>query len=407
MTELHSARSLDTPDIGGLLGATRELSARLTTQSSARDAGRTLPFDVFAEIRQLRLGALRVPTAAGGAGGSWVDVAQQYITLARGDASVAQAFLGHVVFVERLRLMGTAAQQHAFLPLAAAGYLFSGAAAERGGQFRGELQTRLTAEGDNFRLNGVKYYSTGALFGDWLKIRCLNADDQLVSAIVPANRPGIIRHDDWNGMGQRCTASGTTELHNVWVDEAEVLMMAPWRTQRHHAGATAQIIHCAIDTGIAQAALDDALEFARQHVRPVKESGVTKGCEDPYLLHTVGEMSAHCRVAQALVLSAAAKLEKAADARFGGQPTTLCEQLAAEASLAVAAAKTVSTRASLAVSQWLFDIGGASATLRTRNLDRHWRNARTHTTHDPLAYKYRTLGDYYVNGELPPLTFSY
>lgn len=407
MTDSHSASPFTTPDVGGLLAATRELSARLAAQSSARDTGRTMPFDVFAEIRQLRLGALRVPISAGGVGGGWVDLAQQYIILARGDASIAQAFLGHVVFVERLRLMGTAVQQHAFLPLAAAGYLFSGAAAERGGQYRGELQTRLIPEGDHFRLNGVKYYSTGALFGDWLKIRCLNDDQQLVSAILPANRPGIIRHDDWDGMGQRCTASGTTELRNVWVDKTEVLMMEPWRTQRHHAGTSAQIIHCAIDTGIALAALDDAIEFARLHVRPVKESGVSKGNDDPYLLHTVGEMSAHCQVAKALVLSAATKLEKAAAARFTGEPIPLCEQLAADASLAVVEAKTVSTRASLAVSQWLFDIGGASATQRKRNLDRHWRNARTHTTHDPLAYKYRTLGDYYVNGALPPLTFSY
>lgn len=390
-----------------LLAATRELAEKLMQQAAQRDASRIMPFDVFAEIRQRQLGALRVPSWAGGASGSWRDVVQQYLELARGDASVAQAFLGHVVFVERLLLMGSEAQQQRLLPLAAQGYLFSGAAAERGGQFRGELQTRLRLAGDHYRLTGIKHYSTGALFGDWLKIRCLNEANQMVSAIVPANRPGIIRHDDWNGMGQRCTASGTTELNDVRVESDEILMMEPWRTQRHHAGATAQIIHCAIDAGIAFAALDDALDFARQHVRPVKESGVTRGSEDPYLLHTLGEMSAHCQVARATLLRAADRLEQAASARFSQQAIEQCEALAAAASLAVAEAKTVTTRASLMVSQWLFDIGGASATVRTRNLDRHWRNARTHTTHDPLAYKYRTLGDFYVNGTLPPLTFSY
>lgn len=401
MTHIHSQHPTE------ILHVTRELAAQLATSAAMRDAGRVMPFDVFARIRQLRLGALRVPQWAGGAGGSWRDVAQQYLALARGDASVAQAFLGHTVFVERLLLMGTQAQQQNFLPLAAEGYLFSGAAAERGGAFRGELQTRLTAQGDRFRLNGIKHYSTGALFGDWLKIRCLNERDELVSAIVPANRPGIIRHDDWNGMGQRCTASGTTELNDVLVKPEEILMMEPWRTRRHHAGATAQIIHCSIDAGIAFAALDDAQAFARQHVRPVKESGVQQGSDDPYLLHTVGEMSANCRSAEAMVLRAADLLENAAAARFSQHASDQCESLAAAASLAVAEAKTVTTRASLAVAQWLFDIGGASATVRTRNLDRHWRNARTHTTHDPLAYKYRALGDFYVNGELPPLTFSY
>jgi len=390
-----------------LLAATATLSSRLARQAAARDSERILPFEVFAEIRQQRLGALRVPVSDGGAGGSWPDVAQQYIALARGDASVAQAFLGHGVFIERLRLMGSQAQQHFFLPLAAAGYVFSGAAAERGGQFRGELHTRLTRDGEHYRLNGCKYYSTGALFGDWLKIRALNDEGALVSAIVPGNRSGIIRHDDWHGMGQRCTASGTTELKQVVVYAHEVLDMELWRSRRHHGGASAQIIHCAIDAGIALAALDDAIDFARHHVRPVKESGVSRGSEDPYLLNLIGKMSAHCRVAEAMVLRAASRLDAAANSVFSQQPGMVYASLAAEASLAVAEAKTVTTAASLQVSQWVFDIGGASATLRNRNLDRHWRNARTHTTHDPVAYKYRALGDFYVNGELPPLTFSY
>lgn len=390
-----------------LLAATRELASVLALSAADRDALRKMPFNEFAEIRQRQLGALRVPCWAGGAGGSWRDVAHQYLELARGDASVAQAFLGHVVFVERLMLMGSEDQKQRFLPLAAQGYLFSGAAAERGGQFRGELQTRLTPQGDSFCLTGVKHYSTGALFGDWLKIRCLNIREEMVSVIVPANRPGIIRHDDWNGMGQRCTASGTTQLNGVRVESDEILIMEPWRTQRHHGGAAAQIIHCAIDAGIACAALDDALVFARQHVRPVKESGVSHGHEDPYLLYTVGEMSAHCEAAKAALMQAADRLEDAAAARFSHRPSEQCETLAAVASLAVAEAKTVTTLASLKVSQWLFDIGGASATVRSRNLDRHWRNARTHTTHDPLAYKFRMLGDFYVNGTLPPLTFSY
>lgn len=118
-------------------------------------------------------------------------------------------------------------------------------------------------------------------------------------------------------------------------------------------------------------------------------------------------MSAHAHTAQAVVLQAADALEAAASARFRGDGDEDCAALAGQASLAVAVAKTTTTSASLSVSQWLFDIGGASATLRTRNLDRHWRNARTHTTHDPVAWKYQALGNYFINGELPPLTFSY
>lgn len=411
MTEKHCVTgdesSLSEITSQQLLSLSDELGNTLAQRASHRDAERILPFDAFGEIRRLRLGALRVPQKWGGAGGQWTDVAGQYLSLARGDANVAQAFLGHTVFVERLLLMGTPEQHAYFLPMAASGVIFSGAAAERGSGTRGELKTRLTRHGNHFIINGVKHYSTGALFGDWLKVRALNEENEMVSAIIPATRRGVIRHDDWYGLGQRTTASGTTELKNVHVNPTEVLLMEDWRKRRNHAGASAQIIHAAIDAGIALAALEEAVLFARQHIRPVSESKLSRGAEDPYVLHKIGEMSAHAHTAVAAVKHAALGLDTAATARFSGESEEVCQQLAGLASLDVAVAKTASTASSLSVSQWLFDIGGASATLRSRNLDRFWRNARTHTTHDPVAWKYQALGNYLINGELPPQTFSY
>ncbi|WP_413722567.1 acyl-CoA dehydrogenase family protein [Sodalis sp. RH24] len=398
------------PTVDALLAAADRLAAQLAETSAGRDANRELPVAVFAQIRRLRLGALRVPVAYGGAGGTWHDVARLFLRLAAGDANIAQAFLSHFVAVERIRLMGSEAQRQAYLPQAAAGLLFGAATAERGGQYRGELATRLTRHGEQYRLNGTKQYCTGAWYADLLKIRCIDGDGAMISALVPADRPGIVRLDDWDGMGQRCTASGTTELRDVAVFAGEILPMEAWKTQRHHGGASAQIIHCAIDAGIALAALDDAVAWARRGVRPVKESGVQQAADDPYILHALGRMSARARAAEAIVLSAADLLETAAALRFGAageSSLAACEAAAGHASLAVAEAKIWSTTVSLEVAQMLFDIGGASTTLRTHNFDRHWRNARTHTTHDPIAYKYRALGDFYVNGTLPPLTFSY
>ena len=46
---------------------------------------------------------------------------------------------------------------------------------------------------------------------------------------------------------------------------------------------------------------------------------------------------------------------------------------------------------------------GTRSTLAEHNLDRHWRNARTHTLHDPVRWKYSILGKYFLNGENPPL----
>ena len=56
----------------------------------------------------------------------------------------------------------------------------------------------------------------------------------------------------------------------------------------------------------------------------------------------------------------------------------------------------------ISAAERLFDTGGASATARALNLDRHWRNARTIAVHSPLAYKAYAAGNYAVNGSWPP-----
>lgn len=49
----------------------------------------------------------------------------------------------------------------------------------------------------------------------------------------------------------------------------------------------------------------------------------------------------------------------------------------------------------------LFEVGGASAVDQGRNLDRHWRNARTISVHNPIIYKERSVGDHRINGTRP------
>jgi alkylation response protein AidB-like acyl-CoA dehydrogenase len=78
-----------------------------------------------------------------------------------------------------------------------------------------------------------------------------------------------------------------------------------------------------------------------------------------------------------------------------------------EAALAVSIAKAHAGEMALAVSQGLFHVAGASASLEKHNLGRFWRDARTLTIHDPVDYKYRLLGDYHLNDNPPqPGAFS-
>ncbi|CAM5557898.1 Dibenzothiophene monooxygenase OS=Streptomyces cyaneofuscatus OX=66883 GN=G3I52_15415 PE=3 SV=1 [Streptomyces cyaneofuscatus] len=240
----------------------------------------------------------------------------------------------------------------------------------------------------------MKNYSTGALFADWIPVLARAEDDLLHVAYVPADAPGLTVTDDWDGMGQRTTASGTVELADVVVPAAHVVphhltFIGP---QLH--GAIAQLLHTAIDAGIAAGALAEAVEFVTTRSRPWFESGYDTAAEDPLLIQRFGELDLRRRAADALLATAA----RAVDAARAG----LDDDSAAEASIAVAAAKAYAGGAALEIADALFEVSGTRAALDSLNLHRHWRDARTHTLHDPARWKIQHIGRYVLNGTRPP-----
>jgi alkylation response protein AidB-like acyl-CoA dehydrogenase len=132
----------------------------------------------------------------------------------------------------------------------------------------------------------------------------------------------------------------------------------------------------------------------RERARPWIDSKVERAADDPLTLHHVGQVRVQLRAAEAL-LSRAARLVDAAQADMN-------EQSVAEASIAVAEAKILTTNAGLFAANRLFELSGTSSTMTDDNLDRYWRNVRTHTLHDPVRWKYQAVGQYYLNGRLPP-----
>ncbi|NIF29101.1 dehydrogenase [Pantoea sp. Tr-811] len=390
------------------LALANELANHIQPGAAERDARRILPHAQLDLIRQSGLGAARVPVELGGGDVSQLDVARIFITLAKADPSVAQALFPHFATVEHLRLIADEQQQRRYLGAFAERQLSSGAIAERSGTFRGEIHTRLERDGDRLVLNGSKFYSTGCLFADLLKVQAVDEAGNALYVMLPANTPGITLLDDWDGMGQRVTASGTTLLENVPVQPEQVIPLAQWYQRRNYIGASAQLIHCAIDIGIGLAALDDAVQWSRTGARPVRESGVDQARHDPYILHTVGDLAAAIHGAEALVEKAALSVDLAARTQLQGTlDGEALDALLARSSIAVAEAKIASTRAALHVCERLYEVGGAATTQSRYNFDRHWRNARTHTTHDAVAYKYKAIGDYLVNGTYPPIAFTY
>ena len=383
----------------------RGIAQKIAQDAAERDQQHVLPYDAFTLIRTSGLGALRVPKRFGGPQASFRDTAVIYTELAKADPNVAQAFIPHLTSVERLAILGTEQQQLHFFPKVVAGELFGVANAELGGKIRGGIRTTLQRDGAVYRLNGKKFYSTGSLFSQHLRITALTDDNQRVAVLIPSDRAGVRLLDDWDGMGQRTTASGTTELQDVVVHDYEIMRAGRWQgLARDYSDSGVHLLHASLEVGIALAVLDDAVTYARSHSRPIRESGVERAVEDPYIQHTVGSIAAKAHAAEALLLHAADVVDRAADAP--GQGTTepaVLERLVAEAAVVVSEIKIVAAEAALSAAQALYEVGGASITRAAANYDRHWRNARTHTTHDPLAYRAKAVGAWFLDGVVPPV----
>jgi alkylation response protein AidB-like acyl-CoA dehydrogenase len=352
-----------------------------------------LPYDQVRRIADAGLLTFRVPGALGGPGASLAETVEFIVDLAAADANVAQALRSAFLFAESLRAAGSGAERDRWLPRVLAGDVFANAGWERGGR-NGEIAARIVADGDRFRASGTKSYSTGALFADWVSTSALDEAGDPVSFTVPRDRDGLRLLDDWDGMGQRLTASGTTQLDNMVV-YADEIRHRPGRGTRSTVTAFAQLYLAAVLAGIGAAALRDAVAFAREHARPIVHSRAERSVDDPYIQHAVGEISARAFAGRAAVLAAAAAIDAALAA--AEEPA-----LATAAAVAVAQAQFAAAEAALRCAELAFEAGGASATLREHNLDRHWRNARTVASHNPRAYKAGVVGAYHLTGAEPP-----
>jgi alkylation response protein AidB-like acyl-CoA dehydrogenase len=211
---------------------------------------------------------------------------------------------------------------------------------------------------------------------------------------VPRTAAGVTIHDDWDGFGQRVTGSGTVRFDHVEVEPDWVIPFQDSFERPTSIGPVAQIIHAAIDLGIGQGAYRDMLDFVKTRSRAWIDAKVDSASQDPLTLSEIGQVKLRLRAAEALVGRAALLVDAAMEAPD--------EKNVAAASIAVAEAKILTTRAGLLAANKLFELSGTSSTMADDNYDRHWRNVRTHTLHDPVRWKYQAIGQYYLNGRLPP-----
>ena len=376
------------------IATARRLAAGFAANAAERDADRILPFAELDLLAQSGLLAITVPSQYGGLDVSNAVLAEITAILSEADGSIGQIPQNHFYILEALRTDGSEEQQRYFFGRVLAGDRFGNALSERGTKTVGHYNTRITRDGPGYRINGRKFYSTGVLFADWITIFALGAEDRLTMAFVPKGTEGVEIVDDWDGFGQRTTGSGTTILNNVYVSADSVVFHHKGFERPTTIGSVGQIIHAGVDLGIARAAFAETLDFIRTKSRPWMDSGLDRASDDPLTIAKVGQIAIRLEAATALVERAGHKVDAA-------QVETTEEKVVA-ATLAVAAAKVLTTEVAIEASNTLFELAGTSSVQTGLNLDRHWRNARTHTLHDPVRWKYHVVGNYHLNGVTPP-----
>lgn len=370
------------------------LAARFAAGASDRDRDRHLPRAELAELFASGLGAITVPREWGGPALPNRVLAAVIARLSAADGSIGQVPQNHFYALEVLRVNGSPAQQARLYGEVLAGVHFGNALAEFSSPAAHQRYTRLERGAAGWQVVGQKFYATGALFAGRVPTAALGEDGKERLVFLPADAPGLRITDDWSGFGQRTTGSGSVAFDQVPADEQDIVPFQSAFERPTPVGPLAQLLHAAIDQGIGRAAWQEMLAFVRQHARPWIDSGVERASDDPLTLDRIGKLTARLQAGDAL-------LEEASDAVDIAQQRTEAATVA-EASIAVARARAWTTEVSLEAGNLLFELAGSRATLAEHNFDRHWRNARTHTLHDPVRWKYPAIGNYVLNGVLPP-----
>ncbi|MHA3103134.1 SfnB family sulfur acquisition oxidoreductase [Acinetobacter sp. ANC 3791] len=376
------------------INAAYQLADFALEQRNLRDQQRVLPTDVIQQLTQKGLTGIRIPKIYGGAFVSNKTLSHVFRILAKADANVGQIPQNQFGVLNLIEIMGTEKQKKWVYQQILAGRFLANAGPERHSKDTKTLHTTLNLVNGQYFLTGEKFYSTGSSFADLLAVKALHPEGHVVLILVERQQHGVEVIDDWNGFGQRTTSSGTVKLNQVQVDPELIFNERKLNETANYRGAYSQLLQVSIDVGIAEAALQDTLSSVRK-ARPIVDAQVERASQELFTLQEIGKLDILLN-ASILLLNNAAELLDELD-----QLSSISDAQAAQASIAVAEAKIYAHRAALTISEKLFELGGSRSSLSQYNLDQHWRNARVHTLHDPVRWKYHALGNYYLNGVFP------
>ncbi|MGP5027008.1 acyl-CoA dehydrogenase family protein [Glutamicibacter ardleyensis] len=378
---------------------------KIAAGAAERDRSGELPRAEIAELAAAGFGAVRIAESDGGAGATLPELFELFVDLAAADSNVAQALRAHFAFVEDRLISAPGPARDKWLARFVAGELVGNSWTEIGTVKVGDVITKVTPDGNGgFKINGTKYYSTGSIFADWLDTYAERTDTgKRVIAAVHAHQPGVALAEDWDGFGQRTTGTGTSTFTDASVEEENLI---DFDTRFKYQTAFYQQVLLAVLAGSAKAAEREFALELKNRKRTFSHAAANVASEDPQLLQVIGEVSAAAFAATATVERVSNALQGAYDSALELQAGVISveEDEAANdyAELTSAQAQVALTPLVLTAITHAFDALAASATSISKNLDRHWRNARTAGNHNPWVFKARLIGDLAVNGtELP------
>jgi len=375
------------------------LAAEFALTAVERDERGGTPKAERDALRQSGLLALSIPTQYGGLGARWSDTLGIVREFAKVDSSIAHVFGFHHLMLATVRLFSRPDQWQPWFEQTARKNWFWGNALN-------PLDTRTVVKdfGGWREFSGKKSFCSGASDSEMLIASAVDemAGGKLLIAAIPSGRSGITLHNDWNNIGQRQTDSGSASFERVRVEESELLLdpgplSTPFACLRP---LIAQLTFTHMFLGIAEGAFEEARTYTLTETRSWHKSSAEDVRQDPYVLHHYGEFWVALEGVRLLVERAAELLDNA-----WAKGPNLSENERGQLAIAIATAKVAATREGLALCSRLFEVTGARSTHASLRLDRHWRNLRTQTLHDPVDYKLHELGDWALNQSLPIPTF--
>ncbi|MDQ9028221.1 SfnB family sulfur acquisition oxidoreductase [Acinetobacter nosocomialis] len=358
-----------------------------------RDAKRILPYTEIDTLSQSGLWAITVPKQYGGAEVSSHTVAKVIALLSGADGSIGQIPQNHFYALEVLRNTGTEAQKQRLYGEVLNGTRFGNALAEFKTKTSTHKQTNIRPHENGYLIQGEKFYCTGSLFAHRIPTLVLDDAGREYLAFVKSGSQGLKLVDDWSGFGQKTTGSGTVKFDQVFVDADDVIPFDTAFLQPTLVGPFAQIMHASIEVGIARAAFEESLQRVHQ-ARPWIDSNVETANQDPLTIYELGRIAVDVRASEVLLKQAAQSIDAA---KIETTPESI-----AKASIDVAKVRAHSTDIALKASSKLIELAGSRGSQSQDGLDRFWRNARVHTLHDAARWKYYFIGNYVLNGVLPP-----